>query len=134
MDVGLTIAGLLCVVMAIGHQALGVRWVIPHLTEEHFPATPFGSGRGSVHMIRVSWYIVTIFAVSVGGILLTLAWDAGVDPKTVLLRWFAVMWLAATAMTLWVIRERLRNPLQFFRLPVPLFWVIVAVLCWKAST
>ena len=62
---------------------------------------------------------------------MTLAWDSGADPGTVLLRSFAAMWLAATAMALWVAR---RNPRNFLRRPVWSLWVVLAVLCWTAST
>ena len=82
-------------------------------------------------MLRVTWHIVTIFALGVGGILLTLAWDGGADPRTLLLRWFAVMWVVATAMAAWVTRRHLRFSAL---LPVPLLWVVIAVLCWSAST
>jgi ABC-type amino acid transport system permease subunit len=133
MDIGLGIAGVICVAMAFGHQTIGLRWVLPHITEDRLPGSPFGPSRLSVHMVRVTWYIVTIFVLAFGVLLLTLAWDATVDTKTLLLRWFAATWLAAAAMALWVVREGLRNVRQFLRLPVPFIWVIVAVLCWKAS-
>jgi hypothetical protein len=82
-------------------------------------------------MLRVTWHIVTIFALALGVVLMTLAWDEGADARTLLLRWFAVMWLAATGMAAWVTRRHLRfSPL----LPVPLLWVVVAVLFWMAST
>lgn len=133
MDVGLAIAGLISVALALGHTTVGVVWVLPHLTEERLPSTPFGSSPMTVAMIRVTWFIVTIFALASGGLLIMLAWDAAADPKMLLLRWFAVMWLAATAMALWVSRPAVRNLRNLLRLPVPLLWVVVAVLCWKAS-
>jgi hypothetical protein len=134
MNIGLLIAGLICVAMAFGHQTIGVKWVLPHITEAHLPGSPFGPSRLSVHMIRVTWYIVTIFVFAFGVLLITVASDAMVDLKTMLLRWLAATWLVATAMALWVVREGLRNVRQFMRLPVPLLWVAVAVLCWSAST
>jgi hypothetical protein len=134
MNVGLAIAGLICVAMAFGHTAIGVRWVLPSLTEERLPSTPFGPSSLTLAMVHVTWYIVTVFVLAVGGVLLTLAWAPAADPKILLLRSFAVMWLAATAMATWVSRLRMRNLRSFFRLPVPLLWVVVAVLCWRAST
>ncbi|MCA1703098.1 MAG: hypothetical protein LC808_07440 [Actinobacteria bacterium] len=47
-----------------------------------------------------------------------------------LLRSFALMRLAATVMALWVIRSGMRHQP---RLPVPLLWLVVAVLLWNAS-
>ena len=134
MDVGLAIAGLISVALAVGHTTIGLVWILPSITEEHLPGTPFGRPSMTVAMVRVTWYIVTIFALGSGGVLMTLAWAAAADPETVLLRWFAAMWLAATAMAIWVSRRRLRNLRSLLRLPVPLLWVVIAVLCWRAST
>ena len=131
MNLELTIAGILCLALGAGHTILGVVWVLPHLTEERVPTTPFGQASLTIAMIRVTWFIVTIFVVAVGGLLLTLAWDGGVNAGVALLRWFAAMWVAATAMVLWIARRRLRN---VFRFPVPLIWLVVAGLCWLAST
>jgi hypothetical protein len=47
------------------------------------------------------------------------------------LRWFAAFWLAATALASWEARRRPRSLLRF---PVPLIFVVIAVLCWTAST
>ena len=134
MDIGLGIAGLICVAMAFGHATIGLVWVLPGLSEERVPTTPFGPRSMTVVMVRVTWHIVTVFVLAVGALLMTLAWDADADPRASLLRWFVAMWLAATAMALWVARRGLRNPRQLLRLPVPLLWVVVAVLCWQAST
>lgn len=134
MDIGLAIAGLICVGMALGHETIGSRWVLPGLTEEHLPPTPFGARSMTVVMVRVTWHIVTIFALASGGLLLTLARDAAADPKMLVLRWFAAMWLAATAMAIWIVWRGFRSLRNLLRLPVPLLWVVVAVLCWQAST
>jgi hypothetical protein len=131
MDVGLGIAGLLCVALGFGHETVGQVWVLPTFSKERLSGTRLGPSSMTEGMVRVTWHIVTIFALAVGGVLLTLAWDEGADPKILLLRWFAVMWLAATAMAAWVTRPHLRfSPL----LPVPMLWVVIAVLCWTAST
>ena len=131
MNFGLAIAGLLCVALALGHETMGRVWVLPTFSKERPSSTRVGPSSMTEGMLRVTWHIVTIFALAVGGVLMMLAWDEGADPKTLLLRWFAVMWLAATAMAAWVTRRHLRfSPL----LPVPLLWVVIAVLCWIAST
>lgn len=138
MDAAVGIMGLLCVAMAIGHTAVGLIWVLPSVTEESLPPTPFGPASMSLAMVRVTWFIVTVFAASVGGVLITLAWVPEADPYAVVLRWFAVMWLAAAGMAFFVgvrhahdLRRMVRSLL---RLPVPLVWVLVAIVCWKAST
>ena len=134
MDVELAVAGLISVALALGHTTVGVVWVLPHLTEERLPSTPFGSSSMTLAMVRVTWFIVTIFALASGGLLITLAWDAAADPKMLTLRWFAAMWLVATVMALSIAWRGVRSIRNILRLPVPLLWVVVAVLCWRAST
>ena len=134
MDVGLAIAGFLCILLAAGHTAIGVRWVLPSVTEDKLPPTPFGSSSMSAGMVRVTWFVVTIFAAGIGALLVTLAWTEDADPRTLLLRWIAVMWVAAAVMAFWVAPVRGRNLRRMMRLPVPFVWLVIAVLCWAAST
>ena len=131
MDIGLGVAGFICLAMAFGHTMIGIRWILPGITEENVPKTPFGPHSMSVAMVRVTWFIVTIFVLGIAGLLLSLAWDAPVDPKPLMLRWLAATWLAAAGMALWNARRSLRH---LWRLPVPLLWVVVGVICWVAST
>ncbi|HEX2294174.1 MAG TPA: hypothetical protein VHN37_02570 [Actinomycetota bacterium] len=131
MDAGLGIAGIATVALAAGHTFVGVRWILPRLAPEDLPPTPFGSRSTTRDMIRVAWFVVTIFAASTGGILTTLAWDPEVDARTVVLRWLAGMWLVAALMAFWTVRRR---PGAIVRLPVPWVWVGIAALCWSAST
>jgi hypothetical protein len=133
MDIELGIAGLICVALALGHETLGLVWVLPGLTEESVPKTRFGPRSMTVGMIRVSWHIVGIFALTAGGILLSLSWAEDVEPKMLVLRWFAAMWLAAAAMALWIAWVRTRSLRNLLRLPVPFLWLVIAVLCWHAS-
>ncbi|MDQ3952663.1 MAG: hypothetical protein M3279_06855 [Actinomycetota bacterium] len=135
MDLQLGIAGAICVAMAFGHTAIGRVWVLPALTEDRLPKTPFGPPSLTLAMVRVTWFVVTIFVSALGGLLLALAWDGDADARTLLLRWFAAMWIAATALVFFVSpRSLLRNPRKLLRLPVPVLWIVVAVLCWSAST
>ncbi len=128
------IAGAICVAMAFGHATIGLVWVLPGLTDEHLPRTPFGPPSMTLAMVRVTWHIVTIFVLTVGTLLVKLAWGEPADSLPLLLRWFAVMWLVATAMAGWVAGRGVRSVRGLLRLPVPLLWVVVAVLCWSAST
>ena len=134
MNVELGIAGLICVALGIGHTTVGAVWVLPHLTKERLPSTPFGPSSMTVAMVRVTWYIVTIFVLALGALLMILALAEDVDPKTVLLRSFAVMWLVATAMAVGIAGLGVSKLRYLLRLPVPLFFMVVAVLCWMAST
>lgn len=131
MDIGLGIAGLSSVLLAVGHEAVGLAAVLPTLTEQRLPGTMFGPPSMTVAVVRVTWHLVTVFVLAVGAVLITLAFADDADPRTVVLRWLAAMWLAATAVALWGVRQRPRNIL---RLPVPFVWPVLAVLCWTAST
>lgn len=133
MDLRLAIAGTLCLLLAVGHTMIGVRWVLPHLTQERVRPTPFGPASMTVGMIRVTWFIVTIFASALGGILLALA-AAEADPRVVVLRGIAALWVAAAIMAWTIAARRVRSVREVLRLPVPVVWLVVAVLCWIASS
>jgi hypothetical protein len=130
MDVELLIAGVTCAVLALGHATVGLRWVLPNLTKERLPSTPFGPPAMTLGMVRFTWHIVTLMLVAFAALLLSLAWTTAGDAETVLLRWLAALWVAATAMAVWNARRR---PSNLLRLPVPFLMMVVAVLCWTAS-
>ena len=131
MDVALAIAGLGWFVLAFGHTTVGLRWVLPNLTKGSLPSTPFGPPSMTLGMVRFTWHVVSILLVGFGILLIALTWAPDADPKTLLLRWFAALWLAATALACWSARRRPRSLLQF---PVPLVFIVIAVMCWTAST
>jgi hypothetical protein len=131
MNLELAIAGLSCFVLAFGHATLGLRWVLPNLTKERLPSTPVGPPSMTLGMVRFTWYVVSVLLVGFAILLMTLAWAPDVDPKTLLLRWVAAVWLTATALACWNARRR---PSSLLRFPVPLVFVVIAVLCWTAST
>jgi hypothetical protein len=131
MNIDLAIAGLGCFVLAFGHMMIGLRWVLPNLTKERLPSTPLGPPGMTLGMVRFTWHVVSILLVGLAILLMALAWAPGADPKTLLLRWFAAFWLAATALACWNARRR---PRSLLRLPVPVVFVVIAVMCWTAST
>jgi hypothetical protein len=131
MDVALAIAGLGWFVLAFGHTTVGLRWVLPNLTKGSLPSTPFGPPSMTLGMVRFTWHIVSVLLVAFGALLMTLALAPDADAKTLLLRWFVALLVAATALACWDARRR---PRSLLRLPVPLVFVVIAVLCWTAST
>ena len=131
MNVELGIAALGCFVLALGHTAIGLRWVLPNLTKGRLPSTPVGPPSMTFGMVRFTWQVLSILLVGFGVLLMVLAWAPDADPKTLLLRWVAAVWLAATALACWNARRR---PRSLLRLPVPLVFVVIAVMCWIAST
>jgi hypothetical protein len=131
MKVELAIAALGCFVLAFGHTTIGLRWVVPKLTKGSLPSTPFGSPAMTLGMVRFTWHVVSVLLAGFGVLFMMLAWAPDADPETLLLRWFAGLWLAATALACW---EARRRPTSLLRFPVPLVFVVIAVMSWTAST
>jgi succinate dehydrogenase hydrophobic anchor subunit len=131
MKLELAIAGLCCFVLACGHSAIGLRWILPELTHRDLPGTPFGSPRLTLGMLRFTWHVVTLMLVGFGALLITLAAAPDADPETLVLRWLAALWLAATALAVWSARRRPQSIVSF---PVPLVMLVIAVMSWAAST
>lgn len=130
MNIELAIAGVGCFALALGHATIGQRWVLPNLRKGVLPATPAGPPAMTLGMVRFTWNIVTVMNLAFGILLLLLASVAEANARALLLRWFAAFWIAATAMALWTARRRLSSVLRF---PVPLLFVVIAALSWKAS-
>jgi hypothetical protein len=131
MKVELTIAGLGWFILAFGHTTIGLRWVLPNLTKGRLPSTPFGPPSMTLSMVRFTWHIVSVLLAGFGILFMTLAWAPDADPRTLVLRWFAALQLVATALACWQARRR---PRSLLRLPVPLVFVVIALMCWTAST
>jgi hypothetical protein len=123
MTIELAIAGLGCFVLAFGHTAVGVRSVGPALAELPLPAR-------IRTMLRFTWDVVTVFLVAVGGLLVSLAVAKHAEPRTLLLRWFAALWLVAALRASWDARRR---PSRLVRFPVALVFVLIAAMCMAAS-
>jgi hypothetical protein len=131
MNLALAIAGLGCFLLAFGHTTIGLRWLLPNLTKGSLPSTPLGPPSMTLGMVRFTWHLVGVLLVGFGILFMALALAPDADPKTLLLRWFAVLWLAATALACWPARRR---PRSLLRVPVPLVFLVIAALCWTAST
>ena len=132
MNLEMAIAGLVSVAMGVGHTVVGRLFVLPHVNDERFPGSSLGPASMTVAMMRVTWYIVTIFAFGMGGILLTLTWTDA-DPLRVALGWLAATWFAATLMAIVVVPIRPSTLRLVGRLPVPVLWVVVGALCTAAA-
>ncbi len=129
MSVELAVAGIGCLALAAGHATAG-RQVLPHINRKDAPSTIFGPPAMTVGMVRFTWHVVTLVLLTFAGLLFSLALAVDVNPKTLLLRWFAAFWLAATATAVWTARRRLS---RLLRLPVPFVSLVIAAMCWKAS-
>jgi hypothetical protein len=134
MDVGLAVAGVLCVGLALGHETLGMVWVLPGVKEDRLAKTPFGPSRLTAATIHATWHIVTVFVLSLAVLLLMLAADVDVDARRLMLRVFSVMWVGVTLVATGSALRRTRKLRHLARLPVPVLFAVVAVLLWTSST
>jgi hypothetical protein len=123
MRVELAIAGAACFLLAFGHTTIGLRSVLPRLAEAKLPPRPLA-------MLRFTWYVVSLTQLGFGILFVTLAAAPGADARTLVLRWFGAMWVAATVLVGWHARRR---PRSLLRPPVALVFVILAAMCWTAS-
>ena len=130
MNVELAIAGLGWFALAFGHTTIGVRWILPSLEDGRLPSTPLGPPALTLGMLRFTWYMVSILLLGAGVLFTALALAPDADPRTLLLRWFAAILLAATAVVAWQARRR---PRSLLRPPVALAFVVIATLCLTAS-
>ncbi len=78
MNVELAVAGLGCFVLALGHATTGLRWVLPNLTKERLPGTPFGSPSMTLSMLRFTWHVVSIVVTALA------CWSARRRPRNLL--------------------------------------------------
>jgi hypothetical protein len=129
MTAELVIAGVCSLVLALGHTLIGMRWVLPNLTEGRLPRTPFGPSSLTLDMVRFTWQINSVILPGFGLLFLVLALTDA-DSMTLILRWAGVLWLAATGIALWNARHQLRNLVRF---PAPFLMALVAAMCWIAS-
>lgn len=107
MHAELAVAGLLCLSLASGHAAVGRR-ILPSFRQDQLPGTPFGPPSTTLSIVLFSWHAMTLTLLTFTGLLLSLSWDPGADPRTLSLRWLAGAFLAATATAVWLVRRRLR--------------------------
>jgi hypothetical protein len=82
-------------------------------------------------MVRFTWHIVSVLLLGFGVLLVTLAWAPHANPRALVLRWSAALWLVAAATACWNARRR---PRSLLRPPVPFVMVVIAVMCGAAST
>lgn len=130
MSIAVLVAGVVCLVLAVGHTTIGLKWVLPGFDVESLPRTPFGPPSTTARMLAVTWHFVGILALSAGTLLIALAAREGSADRTLTLRWLGTMFAAVSVMVLWLGRRHLRNLLSA---PMWTLFIVVAVLCWASS-
>lgn len=133
MELGVVVAGVLSIGLGFGHMAVGLRWILPGLSAADLPSTPFGPARSSLAMLHVTWHIVTVFALGLGTLLIAFGVTETADPRTIALRVVGTTWIAATAMAFVISKPRVSEWRRIARMPVPLVWLLIGILCWAAA-
>jgi hypothetical protein len=127
MRAELAVAAAGCLVLAIGHTTIGLRWVLPALEQARLPHTRFGS---PVRMLRFTWHVVNLAQLTFAGVLATLAVGPHADTEDAVLRWLAASFAATTVLLIWSNRRHL---IAIVRFPLPFVFVLIAAMCLAAS-
>ena len=125
MEVGLVIAGLICIGLALGHAVTG-RVLLERLPRD-LPPSRFGDGALTRGVIRFTWHALTLMLTSTGAVLIVLAQGQRADDRGPVVAVIVALYAAAGIMQAWVSRRR---PSDLLRTPVWMAFVIIIVLCW----
>jgi hypothetical protein len=110
----------------VGHAGIGLRWILPRLSRESLPRSPFGDGEMSEGFIAITWHAVTIMLVVFGVTLLLLGRGRLGGDGAIFARAIGIGFATLTATVLWRTRRR-RSAL--LRAPMWLLFVTMSVLC-----
>jgi hypothetical protein len=131
MNVYLLAAGVLCFALAVGHTVIGAIWVLTRLSTDSLPRTPFGGGAMTSVFIKVTWHVVGITLVSLGGLLVLFAGTALDHAEALAVRGIGLTFATMTVTILWLERHR---PTTLIRAPMWVLFVAVAALCWWGTS
>jgi len=125
MNIGLVIAGSLCLVLAIGHTLVGLR-VVDRFART-FQPTQFGDGALTRGAVVFTWYALSVMLTTTGAILLALAQGEPADDRGEVVLLIGASYAAATVLL--ALRNR-RRPSDLLRTPVWALMIVITVLCW----
>ncbi len=127
MNVGLVIAGSLCLLLAAGHTFVG-RLVVDRLPAALHP-TRFGDGARTRGAVVFGWYALSLMLTITGAILIALGRGepGSTDARSEVVFMLGAAYAAAAVMLAWMLRRR---PLDLIRAPVWPLMIVVTVLCW----
>ncbi len=125
MNVGLVIAGSLCLVLAAGHAFVG-RAVLD-LLPRNLQATRFGDGAFTRGLFVFTWHALSLWLITSGAVLIALARGEPADYRGLVVFLVGAAYAAATVLLAW--RSR-RRPSDLLRAPVWVLLIVIIVLCW----
>ncbi len=125
MNVGLVVAGSLCLVLAAGHTLTG-RLVLDRLPRNFLP-TRFGDGAYTRGLVRFTWHALSLMLTTTGVVLIALAQRAPADGRGAVVFLVGAAYAAAALLLAWMTRKR---PSDLLRIPVLAPYIVIIVLCW----
>jgi len=125
MNVGLVIAGSLCLVLAGGHTFVG-RLVLDRLPRDLHP-TRFGDGALTRGAVVFTWHALSVMLTTTGAVLIALARGEHAHDRGEVVFLVGAAYAAATVLLAW--RSR-RRPSDLLRAPVWVLQIVITVLCW----
>ncbi|HEV8651204.1 MAG TPA: hypothetical protein VG276_17885 [Actinomycetes bacterium] len=125
MNVGLVVAGSLCLVLAAGHTLTG-RLVLDRLPR-NFQPTRFGDGAYARGLLVFTWHALSLMLTTTGAVLIALAQGAPADDRGQVVFLLGAAYAAAAVVLAWMTRRR---PSDLLRIPVWAPFIAIIVLCW----
>jgi FtsH-binding integral membrane protein len=125
MNVGLIIAGSLCLVLAGGHTLTG-RLVLDRLPR-NFQPTRFGNGAYTRGLLVFTWHALSLMLTTTGAVLIALAQREPADKRGAVVFLVGAAYAAAALLLAWMTRKR---PSNLLRIPVWAPFIVIIVLCW----
>lgn len=126
MNAYLLSAGIVSLFMAVGHTTIGLIWVLPRLSRDSLPRSPFGGGDMTSTFITVSWHVVGLTLLAVAAALLLMSRGHLAPDGAIVVRAIGSLFATTTALVLWLARRR---PAGLLRAPMWLLFVAVSALC-----
>lgn len=125
MNVGLVVAGSLCLVLAGGHTFVG-RLVVDRLPPT-LHSTRFGDGALTRGALVFTYYAFSLMLTLTGAILIALARRPPADDRGDVVFMVGATYAAGALLLAW--RNR-RRPSDLLRRPVWPLMIVIIVLCW----
>jgi hypothetical protein len=125
MNVGLVLAGSLCLVLAGGHTLVG-RLVLDRLPR-NFQPTRFGDGAYTRGLLVFTWYALSLMLITTGVVVIALAQREPADGRGAVIFLVGAGYAGAALLLAWMSRKR---PSDLLRNPVWAANIVIVVLCW----
>lgn len=125
MNVGLAVAGSVCLALALGHTLVGRLVIDPLPPTLH--STRFGDGARTRGALVFTWYALSLLLTITGAILFALAQGEPARDRGEVVFLVGAVYAAAAVLLAWRLRQ---TPSFLLKTPVWGLMIVVTVLCW----